>query len=345
MQWQHKDTLNNAIGRIDQIKSSTCTPHPIHPIQPTHPNKPNKPNKPPVKGGTLAPIPTTYQDFSGVLHNLYAWEGTYTTLLSRRNDLSPAVMATILNVTDRIYLFYQDSTGYTPQLAKHFNGKTTIADVPATCGAGCAYLGATGIELLSDYFDLLYNGVATNNVFDHVVFYEFGRNFWNLSPQLAYQAPDSPDAIITGFAVFMRYLALEATGVQGMDINGWTFADFRARVEAMIDLYLADPTQTWENTLRINTPQANNPSNLGATDLFASFLFRLRRDYGGDAFIERLWHEAAMRPAANTTQEAVDNFILAASAAANRNLPTLFTTTWRWPISQAAQDAAKAYPN
>jgi serralysin len=319
---------------------------PPHPVPPTPPDRPGKgPNKPPVKGETLVPMPTTYQDFDGALLNLYAWEGAYTALLSRRNDLSSAVMASILKVTDQTYQFYQTSTGYTPALEKVFNGKATIADVPTTCGAGCGYLGATGIELLNPYFDLLYNGVATNNTYDQVVFYEFGRNFWNLSSQLAYLPPDSPDAIVTGFAVFMRFLAMEATGVQGSDVNGWTFEEFRLRVEGMIDLYLADPTQTWENTLRINSPQANNPSGLGGTDLFASFLFRLRRDYGGDAFTGRLWHEAALRPAATTTQEAVDNFFLAASAAANRNLTMLFTTQWRWPISASAQAAASIYPN
>jgi hypothetical protein len=317
-------------------------PHPVHPAHPAPPVK--GPHKPPVKGETLAPVPTTYQNFNGELLNLYAWEGSYTTLLSRRSDLSPTVMSAILAATDKAYLYYRNATGYKPALEKTFNGKTTIADVPATCGAGCAYLGATGIEILNDYFDMLYNGVATNNTYDQVVFYEFGRNFWSLSNQLAYLPPDNPDAIITGFAVFMRYLSMDAAGVQGSDINGWTFPEFRARVEGMIDLYLGDPTQTWENTLRINSPQANNPSNLGGTDLFASFLFRLRRDYGGEVFIERLWHEAALRPAANTTQEAVDNFFLAASAAANRNLAELFTATWRWPISAGAQATASAYP-
>lgn len=292
----------------------------------------------------LQPVPVTYQDFSGAILNLYAWEGRHTVILSRDSNLSRSAVASILRTTDRIYLFYQRSTGYTPTLAKSYNGKLTIADVPATCGAGCAYLGATGIEIQSLYFDKLYTGVATNNTFDQVVFYEFGRNFWNLSSQLAYLPPDSPDAIITGFAVFMRFMAIDAAKVRGSDFNGWSLAEFRSRVEEMVDLYTADPTQTWDNTLRLNRPQANNPSNLGGTDLFASFVFRLARDYGGDAFVSRLWKAAARLPAATSTQDAVDNFFLAASAAANRNLTTLFTVTWRWPISPSAQALATKYP-
>jgi hypothetical protein len=297
-----------------------------------------------LKSNSLMPVPVTYQDFSGANLNLYAWEGRYTVLLSSRSDLSRSAMASILRTTDKIYLFYQHSTGYTPSLAKEFHGKATIADVAATCGAGCGYLGATGIELQSFYFEKLYNGVLANKTYDQPIFYEFGRNFWNLSSQLAYVSPDSPDAVITGFAVFMRFMAIEATGVRVGNFNDWTLAEFRSRVKAMVDLYVADPTQTWDNTLRLNRPQANNPSNLGGTDLFASFVFRLARDYGGDAFVNRLWKEAAKRPPATSTQDAVDNFFLAASAAANRNLTTLFTVKWRWPVSAAAQTAAACYP-
>jgi hypothetical protein len=292
----------------------------------------------------LTPVPITYQDFSGATLNLYAWEGRYTAILTSRSDLSRTVMAAILKTADRIYTFYQTSTGFTPTLAKEVNGKLTIAEVPATCGAGCAYLGSTGIELQTIYFDKLYNDLAANRTYDHVIFYEFGRNFWNLSPQLAYQSPDSPDAIITGFAVFMQFQAMDATRVPISTFNGLSFTAFRELVVNMVDLYLADPTQTWDNTLRLNRPQANNPSNLNATDLFASFLLRLERDYGGDAFIRRLWAAAAQRPAANSTQDAVDNFFLAACAAANRNLSSLFTVSWRWPISATAQAEAARYP-
>jgi hypothetical protein len=292
----------------------------------------------------LAPVPVSYQDFSGATLALYAWEGKYTAILTSRSDLSRTVMAAILRTTDRVYTFYQNATGYTPLLGKEYNGKLTIAEVPDTCGAGCGYLGFTGIELQTVYFEKLYNDLATNKTYDQVIFYEFGRNFWSLSPQLAYQSPDSPDAIITGFAVFMRFQAIEATKVAMSPFNGVPFETFKQQVVNMVDLYLADPTQTWDNTLRLNRPQANNPYNLGATDLFASFLFRLERDYGGDAFIRRLWEAAARQPAATSTQDAVDNFFLAACAAANRNLTSLFTVSWRWPISATAQAEAARYP-
>jgi hypothetical protein len=293
---------------------------------------------------TVNPYPTSYTDFDNQTLSLYAWEGEHTVLQSRDANLDLVTVAQILDSTDRAYAYYQMATGFTPSLGKSYNGKDTISDVPTTCGAGCSYIGATGIELQNTYFDLLYNGVHNSSQFDQVVFYEFGRNFWNLRNKLEYTGSDDHGVITTGFAVFMRFMAMDAAGVNGAPFGNWSFSDFRNRVEGMIDLYLADSSQTWNSTLLQGRAQANNPSALGATDLFASFVFRLRRDYGGDVFVNNIWKEAAKRPNAATTQDAVDNFFLAACAAAQTNLTHLFTVIWHWPISASAQAAAAMFP-
>ena len=88
----------------------------------------------------------------------------------------------------------------------------TITEIQRTCGAGCGYLGATGIELMPDYFRELYDGVAKHNEIDQALPYEFGRNFWFYSPQLGYHNGVDSSAVITGYAVFMRFLAVDAAG-------------------------------------------------------------------------------------------------------------------------------------
>ncbi|HEX5181718.1 MAG TPA: immunoglobulin domain-containing protein [Allosphingosinicella sp.] len=289
-----------------------------------------------VTTGGFSSVPVTYTSFNGPILELNAWEGSHTALLTARADLDPAVITRILKALDATYLYYQDATGFTPAPQSTYKLKLTVAEVPDTCGAGCGFLGLTGIELQTDTFAALYSQVQASDLYDQAVFYEFGRNFWSLSPQLEYKAPDRGDSVVTGFAVFMRFMAMDAIGVSGAPFNGQPFAQFRADEEQMVDLYAADPTQTFQNTLQVGRPQANNPSGLEATDLFASFLFRLRRDYGGNDFVSKLWHEAALRPAAATTQDAVDNFVVAASKAANRNLANLFINQWRWPVSAAA---------
>ena len=106
-----------------------------------------------------------------------------------------------------------------------------------------------------------------------------------------------------------------------------------------MDLYEADQTLTWENTLKVDAAP-KNPLGLNGTDLFASFCLRLARDHGGREFVKRLWHAAGELPKATTTRDAVDNFVIAASRAAKIDLAPHFADRWRWPVSPAARKAA-----
>ncbi|UOG77425.1 PKD domain-containing protein (plasmid) [Hymenobacter tibetensis] len=288
----------------------------------------------------ISPYPQAYSSFDARLLNLYAWEGANVLLLARNNTLNRATMFKWLKAMDATYAYYKLCTGRDPALnpPTYLNNRTTIADVATTCGAGCGYLGATGIELQNTYFDLTYNAINATNQYDQILFYEFGRNFWFYGGKLAYK---TNDPITTGYAVFMRFMAMESAGVNGAAFGPWTFPTFRANVENLINIYLATPSLNWANTLGVGQGVPN--SGLGATDLFASFCFRLRRDYGGEPFIRNLWKQAGLRPNAVTTQDAVDNFFLASCAAANKNLTAVFQL-WRWPLSASAVTAASNYP-
>jgi PKD repeat protein len=284
----------------------------------------------------------SYTSFDGKQYQLFPWTGSRVVILSRNLSLDPTVMAKWVSTMDSVYGYYFACTGRAPGVAKMLNGRSVIADVAATCGAGCGYLGATGIEILNANFDIIYNGILTRNQFDQVPFYEFGRNFWFYGDQLAYK---TNDPVTTGYAVLMRFMSLDATGVQGGPFIGNTvmpYAAFKDAVTTLVDQYTANTSLNWNNTLGAN---AGVPGGFGgATDLFASFCMRLTRDYGGEKFIRNVWKYAGSRPAALTTQDAVDNFILAACAAADKNLTTLFVNTWRWPMSNAAKTAAAQYP-
>ena len=289
----------------------------------------------------ISPYLQSYTSFNGPVIPLYAWEGTNKVMiLSRSNALNRATMFKWLRAMEATYAYYQTCNGREPAVNPLYliNNRTTIADVAATCGAGCGQLGFTGIELQNTYFDVMYNAINNSNQYDQAVFYEFGRNFWFYFPQLAYKANDP---VVTGYAVFMRFQAMEAAGVTGAPFGTSSFPTFQANVQGLIDTYLATPSLNWANTLGVG--QGIPGSGLGATDLFASFCFRLKRDYGGQAFVQNLWKKAALRPAAATTQDAVDNFFLSACAAANKNLTTVFIG-WKWPLSGAAQTQAQQYP-
>jgi hypothetical protein len=64
-------------------------------------------------------------------------------------------------------------------------------------------------------------------------------------------------------------------------------------------------------------------------------MFRLAKVHG-DAFVLSFFKNVGARPAAATTYDAVDNFVIAASATVNANLSNVFTSLWRFPLSANA---------
>jgi hypothetical protein len=271
-----------------------------------------------------------YKTFEGDQLTLYSWSGDKIMLLSALNTLNATTMNNWVSKMDAAYNYYALCTGREPDFyvgATYINNRSTIAQVNSTCGAGCGYLGTTGIEMLSSYFSNMYNSINSQNLYDQVPFYELGRNFWFYDSKLKYQ---NNDPIVTGYAVYMRFMAMEAANVNGAPFNSWTFSEFKNNVVNLLPTYMADNSLNWSNTLGVGAGVPN--SNLGATDLFASFCFYLNNTYKEKKWVENVWKYAALRPDANNTQEAVNNFIIASSQAANRNLVSLFTY-WKWPVS------------
>lgn len=290
----------------------------------------------------IPPYPQLYKAFDGKTYNLYAWEGKYVTILMRKPNLNANVMNNWVNVMDQCYLFYRQATGREPYRytdVTYINNRTIIADVATTCGAGCGYIGATGIEMQNIYTDRMYD-YALQGKYDQELFYEFGRNYYFYTAQLTYK---DNDPVTTGFAIFMRFMAMDATQVSPAPFVNTPWTTFRTDVGDLVNIYESNTSYTWANTLAVGKAPTN-PLGLGASDLVASFLMRLKDNYGDDTFVNNFWKQAELRPAAATTQDAVDNFILAACAAANKNLTKQFTVTWRWPMSASAKTEALKYP-
>lgn len=279
---------------------------------------------------------TSYITFYGDELKLYPWEGRNVAVLTATSKLDSGVMARIVEVCDATYDYYKAVTGRVPSVGKQFNGKSTVAEVSSACGgaAACGYSGFTGIEMQTTYFDVLYNQIKQNNLYDQVVFYEFGRNFWFYGDQIEYIGEDSNGVVSTGFAVYMRFKAMRSVNAAGAPFNGNSFSSFEEAVRSLVDTYEADTSLNWANTLRIYKAPPND-LGLNGTDLFASFCMRLERDYGGEEFTRKLWKEVEKRPKANTTTEALRNFVDAASTAAGQDLTPLFRDQWRWPLGQA----------
>jgi serralysin len=293
----------------------------------------------PAEASVPSPRPVQYTTIQGDRLDLFAWAGDRTAFLTPSAGLDPRVMARLLSVFDGVYDYYFRATGRQPAEYKTYAERDTVAVVQKTCGAGCGYSGATGIELLDSTFDTLYGGVRHGDQFDQALFYEFGRNFWFYDDQIQYREPDDQSSVATGYAVFMRFMSMDATRVRPGPYNGVDFGLFRSTVEGLVDRYEADPSLNWDNTLRVGQAP-DNPLGLQGTDLFASFLMRLTKVFGL-RFPAHLWQEVGKRPAAATTRDAVDNLVLASCAAAGSNLTDVFASQWRWPVSPAAKEEAR----
>lgn len=300
----------------------------------------------------VGPFATTYTTQQGATLNLYAWPGNKMAILTAANTWDPAVMRKYLTAADGTWNYYAKANGTLPSLNFNYNGLATIAEVQSACGAGCTYIGATGMEIEDPYFNWMPDGIPFN-VYDQVMFYEMGRSFWLFEKQIGYRSPGNSACLQTGYAILMRYRSIAAQGYQGAFNGFYSMPVTQSQIDAavsnynalvannvgLIDAYAADSSLNWNNTFLVNT--YSNP-NGGCADLFASLIQRLAADYGGEAFIQDLWKEVLTRPAASTNQDALDNFVLAACATAKKNLTSIFIDKWRWPVSAAAQATAQS---
>jgi serralysin len=271
--------------------------------------------------------PVLYTAFDGRTETLVPWQGRNVSVLVERGvSRDPRVMTRLVRALDRAWSYYANTTGQLPATANSLNGRDEVAEVSSTCGPGCGYIGATGIEIETTYFEEMYRQIAEDNLYDQIPFYELGRNFWLWSDQLRFQSPDQ-DPVVTGFAVWMRFRSMAAAHVKGAPFNGTPFRTFRSQVAALAGQYEEDPSLTFADTLAM----ARSPGLYGGTDFWASLMTQLARRHGGQRFVARFWHHAGTLPAASSTTDAVTNWVGAASYAACTDLRPVFYVRWGFP--------------
>lgn len=272
-----------------------------------------------------------YVSFQGDTLDLIPWVGEHLALLTPPDmSLDPAVVSAMLTALDRAWEFYRSITGREPipfGPTTH-DGRSTIAVVDSTCGAGCGYLGFTGIEILRPFFQDAYDQLQGEGRHDQILFYELGRNFWFYGDELG-----AVDAFVTGFAVVNRYLSMDAAGLEGAG------ADFESARHVilydMAQLYLSDPGKTALEALTTAPPA--NPLGLGTADVAAALFYRLHEDFGPDAY-SRFWKELGDRPAALSPQDAIGNFLAAARSATEVDYGALFKEGWSLSVGDAGNN-------
>ena len=214
---------------------------------------------------------------------LLPWTGSNVVFLTTNGTYDAVLMSHWVRRLDQAWTLYADLMGARPGPFKQLDGRAIIAAVPGaefTCGAGCGYVGASGIELAM-FYDWNYPALRANsNAMPHYVFYEMGRNFFTLG--------DRHSAFTTGFAVFMRYVCMDTLGCTDED------APTRRTIEAVERLIRtgdmpflktftnADGLSEKEPRVKDATGRWVSPSDQPVT--YASAMLRLRREHGGNVW-------------------------------------------------------------
>lgn len=279
---------------------------------------------------------------------LHPWTGAQVAFLTTRTNLDGAVMRRIVERLDAGWALYADLTGRRPRPFKQLAGMPVIAAVPdsgLTCGYGCGYVGLTGIEL-GGFYEHDYPLVAGNrNASPHYWFYEMGRNFYTFG--------DRHSQFITGCAVFMRYVCMDALGCHDPDRATRQTIEDAEVLYAHSDLEFLRAFTTVAGLdekaprLKRANGRALHPSDQPV--LYASAMLKLRRDHGGDAWVKRFFAQLAACPEiqADTPQGALRqslNWLVAASCAARRDLSDVFVDRWRMPLSRPTREALSRVP-
>ena len=286
----------------------------------------------------------TYVSFDNDTYHMTVWKGEHVALLTPPHTVAdPGVMADLLVAFDAGYEYYESITGREPgdYAPTTVDGLSTIAIVSSSCGAGCAYPGQRGIEILDDWFGSnlsgdyawvpgFYDTMRDSRAITSISFYELGRNFWFYFDQLG------DFGFTTGYAVINRYFAGLASGFPFDDAEIAESYEKEA-LPTIAASYFSNLNADGLSTLGQNLG-TDNPSGFnGSADLAAS-LFRMFREHVGPDGYERFWHRLPVAPAQHSASDAFDNFVSAAAFASGMDYSFLFKSGWVFEIGTSGSD-------
>lgn len=292
---------------------------------------------PAVDYASLAFQPKTWAEKSQSTQML-PWSGSNVVFLTLPGDYDGKLMSRWVQRLDQGWQLYSDLTGRKPRPYKQLHGKAPIAAVPGfeyTCGAGCGYVGSTGIELAM-FYNWNYPALRKNpDAMPHYVFYEMGRNFYTFG--------DRHSCFTTGFAVFMRYVCMDALGCQDEDKRTREVIEkaqslIKDSGFSFLKMFTnADGLSEKQPRLKDTDGKPLNPSDQPVT--YASAMLRLYRENGGNDWLRRFFRALAECPKANPKEregalEQCWNWYVAASVAARKDLSFVFVDEWRLPLGR-----------
>jgi hypothetical protein len=277
---------------------------------------------------------------------LFPWQGREVVFLTTRSDVDREVMARLLSRLDDGWRLYADLTGRRPSPLKQFDGKPTMIAVPNadfTCGYGCGYVGATGIEFAGFYDEDCKLLALHPQAMPHYYFYEMGRNFYTFE--------DRHSLFVTGYAVFMRYVCMDVLKCEDPDLETRRAIEAAEKQFAESDMSFLKGFTTVagldEKAPRLKNKQGEWITPSDQPVIYASAMLKLRRDCGGEPWLKRFFAQLATCPEVKPETEAAAlrqslNWLVSASCAAKKDLSPVFADRWRMPLSPQTRQTLSA---
>jgi hypothetical protein len=161
-----------------------------------------------------------------------------------------------------------------------------------------------------------------------------GRNFYTFG--------NRHSCFTTGYAVFMRYVCMDALKCEDLDAGTRKTIEgveprFATSGLSFLDLFT---NTTWKNE-KANRIQDARGDTINPSDqpvCYASAMLRLRRENGGDAWVKRFFQYLATCPESNPDTKAGAlrqglHWLICASLAAQKDLSPVFADQWHFPLT------------
>lgn len=268
-----------------------------------------------------------YSSFQGVKYQLTEFRGKNVSILlppTWLNGLTLEQRRTLLDRSDLIYEHFRELVGQEPS----GDGMLRIAFVTSTCGWGCGWIGAKGVEVMDADWSLAdAKGALAYGHIPGVVTHEMTHNFDVYAPYLHYlqEHAHAWTAFLDSYIQIYSqqgYLSASPKQILAGDIlRMWT-------------PYVSDPSANWLTSVRNGNP-AVEMTHL----IWGGLHHRFAELHGVEAVRRamRFWQSyAASNPIPSTAEAKEDLDIEGLAAGARLNL-SCYVDAWKWYASPSSR--------
>lgn len=291
----------------------------------------------------ITPKEYKYTSFVGDKYDMLLYEGKSVNLLITDTLLHDNETLTVMvNMLDSVWNFYYGMAKRYPNPNGLFGNKGYVSFVNNTCGAGCAFVGTSGIEVGDAEWINIFNNIKylKNGSVLKVAFYEMGRNFFNndISQKLSVDPFWMPEPFANmGYLGAIHFLAFFIKDQYDGEMN-YYFGLANCASEYLLDTV----PKTIEDVYK-NSWYPTDYGNIHFKPFFNSALLEwLVREYGLN-FVNKFYEELYKLPNTNgNIQEAYSNFCIATSRAVNVNLKPFFSKGYKMPLNDSRVESSLA---